>query len=223
MEEKTTTKKKSTPKATVKKDDTEIKPVDAVELEAKPKKTAKAVEEEPQENKVLTKAEAEELGAIKAKKEKKVKKGKKVEPLRYHPDIKHGLNDKQIQERNESGFTNYIENKNTKTYRSIFLGNIFTFFNMLCFLVAVALISVGAWSNLVFMVVILANIVIGIVQEIKAKQTIEKISLVTAPTAVVVRNKEQIEIPVSEIVLDDIILFSKNIGDEENSHKPSGL
>ena len=140
MEEKTTTKKKTTStKATVKKADVELAPVDEVKVESKPKRTpkAKAVEEEPQENKVLTKAEAEELGAIKTKKEKKVKK--KIEPLRYHPDIKHGLNDKQIQERITSGLTNFVENKNTKTYRSIFLGNIFTFFNMLCFLVAVAL------------------------------------------------------------------------------------
>jgi cation-transporting ATPase E len=79
---------------------------------------------------------------------------------------------------------------------------------MLCFVVAGALISVGAWTNLVFMVVIIANMVIGIFQEIKAKKTIEKISLVTEPTAVVIRNGKQEEIPVSEIVLDDIIVFT---------------
>ena len=218
MEEKTkkkqTTSKsstKTTPKATkpaVKKVDEEVKPVEEVAVEKKSR--AKKVVEEPQENRVLTKAEAEELGAIKAAKEpaKKGKKSKTAEVTRYNPDIKHGLNATQIEERITSGLTNYVENKNTKTYRSIFLGNIFTFFNMLCFLVAIALISVGAWSNLVFMAVILANIFIGIIQEIKAKQTIEKISLVTAPTAVVVRNKEQVEIPVSEIVLDDIVLFA---------------
>ena len=131
MEEKTTTTKKSTStkKPATKKTDAEVKPVDVQELEVKTKKATKAkpVEEEPQENKVLTKAEAEELGAIKTKKEKRNKKGKTVEPLRYHPDIKHGLNEKQIQERISSGLTNYVENKNTKTYRSIFLGNIFTF------------------------------------------------------------------------------------------------
>lgn len=218
MEEKTkkkqTTSKsstKTTPKATkpaVKKVDEEVKPVEEVAVEKKSR--AKKVVEEPQENRVLTKAEAEELGAIKAVKEsaKKGKKSKTAEVTRYNPDIKHGLNATQIEERTASGLTNYVENKNTKTYRSIFLGNIFTFFNMLCFLVAIALISVGAWSNLVFMAVILANIFIGIIQEIKAKQTIEKISLVTAPTAVVVRNKEQVEIPISEIVLDDIVLYT---------------
>lgn len=221
MEEKTTKKKstakstssKSNAKANVKKADKEVKPatvdeLNAVEHEKKHSK-AKPVAE-PVENKILTKEEAEKLGAIKSVKEKKERKSKakKIEATRYTPDVKVGLTDEQVAERNTSGLTNYVENRNTKTYRSIFFGNIFTFFNMLCFAVAIALIGVGAWSNLVFMVVILANMVIGIVQEIKAKQTIEKISLVTAPTAQVIRNKEQVEIPVSEIVLDDIVLFT---------------
>ncbi len=165
------------------------------------------VEKDVQENRILTKQEAEELGVLKKEKPEKKKKSKK-EPVRFEVDFNTGLNDKQIQERFNTGYTNYVENKNTKTYKSIFLGNIFTFFNMLCFVVAGALISVGAWSNLVFMVVIIANMIIGIFQEIKAKKTIEKISLVTAPTAVVIRNGKQEEIPVSEIVLDDIIVFT---------------
>ena len=165
------------------------------------------VEKDVQENRILTKKEAEELGVLKKEKPEKKKKSKK-EPVRFDVDFNTGLNDKQVQERFNTGYTNYVENKNTKTYKSIFLGNIFTFFNMLCFVVAGALISVGAWTNLVFMVVIIANMVIGIFQEIKAKKTIEKISLVTAPTAVVIRNGKQEEIPVSEIVLDDIIVFT---------------
>ena len=210
---KTTTKSKSTTKPQAKTTKKEVvKPADVVEVveakeEVKNTKPTK-VKEEPTENRILTKEEAEKLGAIKVDKKQKTKKSKKFEPVRYSPDIKKGLNDDQINERISNNLTNYIENKNTKTYKSIFLGNIFTFFNMLCFVVAIALISVGAWSNLVFMVVILANMVIGIFQEIKAKQTIEKISLVTAPTAIVVRNGEQVEIPVAEIVLDDIVLYT---------------
>ena len=173
---------------------------------AKVKETEK-VEKEVQENRILTKEEAEELGVLKKEKPEKKKKSKK-EPVRFDVDFNTGLTDKQVEERFNTGYTNYVENKNTKTYKSIFLGNIFTFFNMLCFVVAGALISVGAWTNLVFMVVILANMVIGIFQEIKAKKTIEKISLVTAPTAVVVRNSKQEEIPVSEIVLDDIVAYT---------------
>ena len=147
------------------------------------------------------------MGAIKKTKKDKKKKSK-PEPKRFDPIVSKGLTDEQVNERVLEGNTNYVENRNTKTYKSIFFGNIFTFFNLLCFVVAGALIAVNAWSNLVFMLVILANMVIGIVQEIKAKKTIEKISLVTAPTAVVVRNGTQIDVPVSDIVLDDVILFT---------------
>lgn len=161
-------------------------------------------EKDAPQNRILTKEEAEKLGAIKKTKKKK----SKPEPKRFDPLVSKGLTDEQVNERVLEGNTNYVENRNTKTYKSIFFGNIFTFFNLLCFVVAGALIAVNAWSNLVFMLVILANMVIGIVQEIKAKKTIEKISLVTAPTAVVVRNGAQIDIPVSDIVLDDVILFT---------------
>lgn len=161
-------------------------------------------EKDAPQNRILTKEEAEKLGAIKKTKKKK----SKPEPKRFDPTVSKGLTDEQVNERVLEGNTNYVENRNTKTYKSIFFGNIFTFFNLLCFVVAGALIAVNAWSNLVFMLVILANMVIGIVQEIKAKKTIEKISLVTAPTAVVVRNGAQVDIPVSDIVLDDVILFT---------------
>lgn len=161
-------------------------------------------EKDAPQNRILTKEEAEKLGAIKKTKKKK----SKPEPKRFDPIVSKGLTDEQVNERVLEGNTNYVENRNTKTYKSIFFGNIFTFFNLLCFVVAGALIAVNAWSNLVFMLVILANMVIGIVQEIKAKKTIEKISLVTAPTAIVVRNGAQVDIPVSDIVLDDVILFT---------------
>lgn len=164
-------------------------------------------EKDAPQNRILTKEEAEKLGAIKKTKKDKKKKSK-PEPKRFDPIVSKGLTDEQVNERVLEGNTNYVENRNTKTYKSIFFGNIFTFFNLLCFVVAGALIAVNAWSNLVFMLVILANMVIGIVQEIKAKKTIEKISLVTAPTAVVVRNGAQVDIPVSDIVLDDVILFT---------------
>lgn len=164
-------------------------------------------EKDAPQNRILTKEEAEKLGAIKKTKKDKKKKSK-PEPKRFDPLVSKGLTDEQVNERVLEGNTNYVENRNTKTYKSIFFGNIFTFFNLLCFVVAGALIAVNAWSNLVFMLVILANMVIGIVQEIKAKKTIEKISLVTAPTAVVVRNGAQVDIPVSDIVLDDVILFT---------------
>lgn len=153
---------------------------------------------------VLTK---EEMG-IKQKPVKKSKKLRLEDVERFSQDAKKGLTDDQVAKRMAQGLNNKVENKNEKTYKMIFFSNIFTFFNLLCFLVAGSLIAVGAYSNLMFMVIIIANMFIGIIQEIKAKKTIQKISLVSAPTATVLRNGHDTEISVDEVVLDDIIMFS---------------
>ncbi len=145
------------------------------------------------------------------KEEEKTKKKKKKEKdiiiERYSPQSKVGLTTEQVLERKEQGLVNIVNSKNTKTYKSIIFGNLFTFFNLLCCLVAAALISVGAIGDCFFMIIVLANTGIGIIQEIKAKKTIEKISLVSSPTAIVVRDKLESKIPVNDIVLDDIVLF----------------
>lgn len=141
---------------------------------------------------------------------KKIKKSKNFSffnATRYEANLKTGLTAEQVNERMENGYVNYMDNKNTKTYRSIFFSNIFTFFNLLCFGVAAALIAVGSFNNLFFMVILIANITIGIIQEIKAKLTIEKIRLVTTNFAKVRRNGKELDIKTSDVVLDDIILF----------------
>ena len=140
-------------------------------------------------------------------KQPKKKKEKHIEIERYNPQVKVGLTTEQVKKRNEEGLNNIVRSKNTKTYKSIIFGNIFTFFNMLCFLVAIALVTVGAIGDCFFMVIVLANTLIGIIQEIKAKKTIEKISLVSSPTAMVIRDKLDSKIPVSELVLDDIMIL----------------
>lgn len=137
----------------------------------------------------------------------KKKKDKTIEIERFNPQVKAGLSYDQVLKRQEEKLVNVVESKNTKTYRAIIFGNLFSFFNLLCLLVAGALISVGAWGDCLFMFIVLANTLIGMIQEIKAKKTIEKISLVSSPTALVIRNKMESKIPVSELVLDDIIIL----------------
>ena len=156
---------------------------------------------------ILTK---EELGIEKKKKKNKKSKKQKEEIAveRFKVDVKKGLTKEQVALRQQQGLTNKKENKNVKTYKSIFFSNICTFFNLLCFLVAGALISVQAYSNLVFLLIIVANILIGIIQEIKAKKTVEKISLVTAPTALAIRDGIRQDVNVNDVVLDDILYFS---------------
>ena len=126
---------------------------------------------------------------------------------RFEPSIEYGLNEQQINQRIEEGMVNDNQKQYSKTYGQIFLNNILTFFNVLCMAVAAALIYVKEYKNLTFLIILLCNTVIGIVQEIKAKKTIDKLSIVTAPTATVIREAITKEVQVKELVLDDIVKF----------------
>ena len=117
------------------------------------------------------------------------------------------LTQEQVDERTLQGLVNKTETKTSKSYAKILLSNIFTFFNIICLACAIALWCVGSWSDTIFMLIVVANTLISIIQEIKAKKTIEKISLVSSPNAIVVRDKEERKIPVDELVLDDIIFL----------------
>ena len=135
-----------------------------------------------------------------------VKKPTRVK--RVKASYEQGLTSDQVKERVEKGQTNKTPNTNVKTYRAIFFENIFTFFNILCIAVSISLIVVGSFSNLLFMAIILANITIGIIQEIKAKKTIEKLSLLTAPAVKVVRDGKEQTISVDEVVIDDVVILT---------------
>ncbi|MCH5164901.1 MAG: HAD-IC family P-type ATPase [Clostridiales bacterium] len=127
---------------------------------------------------------------------------------RYNPDPDLGLSSAIVQSRTEQGFDNFVKKQSGKSYLSIFMQNIFTFFNVLTFVVAAALIAVRASvTQLFFVVIIAANIAIGIFQEIRSKMKIDKLSLVSAPSAVVIRDGERKVIPTADVVLDDIICF----------------
>lgn len=132
---------------------------------------------------------------------------------RVKSDYQMGLSNEQVQERIIKGQTNAVPNTNVKTVWSIIRENVFTFFNILCFIVFAALVTVNvlykqSWSNILFMAIILINIIIGIVQEIRAKKTIEKLSLLTAPVVKVVRNGDEETIAQEEVVLDDIVVLA---------------
>ncbi len=140
--------------------------------------------------------------------------GKQNDPEEVKKEIKRvdaepntGLTVEQVIERINKGYVNSTSNGNVKTYSSIFISNIFTFFNMLCVAIALSLIICGSFKNLVFMLVVISNTAIGIFQEIRAKRTIEKLSLLTAPTAKVIRGGSEYEITTAEVVLDDIVVL----------------
>lgn len=120
----------------------------------------------------------------------------------------NGLTQEEVLERKEKGQINIVEDKNTKTNWRIISENVFTLFNLFNFLIALALMAVGAYSNLAFMLVIIVNICIGIVQEIHAKNMVEKLSVLTISKAEVIRDGTLKKINIDEIVLDDITVLS---------------
>ena len=80
-----------------------------------------------------------------------------------------------------------------------------TLFNLFNVLIAIALALVGAWSNMMFICIIAVNTLIGIVQELHAKKLVEKLSLLSAPTVRVIRDGKHSEIPIHELVEQDVI------------------
>lgn len=161
-------------------------------------KTANNSKKEPQK--------ADKKGMFKKKKEQEPVKPTRVKRVRT--DASLGLTDDQVHERINKGQTNNTPNRNVKTYKRIFFENTFTFFNLLCLAVAISLICVGAWSNCLFMAIIIINTAIGIIQEIRAKKTIEKLSLLTAPAVKVIRSGVEQTITTDEVVIDDIVVLS---------------
>ncbi len=128
---------------------------------------------------------------------------------RYNPDIKVGLSNEDVESRIMAGLSNVMDSGSSKSVSSIVTANLFTFFNFLNFSIAVWLLSVGAeFANFFFLGAVSANIAIGIIQEIRAKKMIDKLSLLSAPTANVVRDSGDYEISVSNIVIDDILYLN---------------
>lgn len=137
-----------------------------------------------------------------------MKKNKNVEIIRYNPEINVGLTKKQIEERIEMGLTNKTKQSSGKSLFKIFFDNIFTFFNLIWVVVFVALVAVGAYSDLLFIIVIICNTALAIIQEIKAKVTVEKLSYVTVPKINAIRDGENVKVAASKLCLDDIIKLS---------------
>ena len=140
---------------------------------------------------------------------KKDKTEKHRPPLEiYRADENTGLSRQQVEQRRELGYVNLPVDPPSKTVGQIVLSNVFTYFNIVFFILAAFIIAVGSWNNLMFMGVVIVNTVTGIVQELRSKRTLDKLTLLNAPKGTVVREGEKRELPTSELVRDDIVFFS---------------
>lgn len=119
-----------------------------------------------------------------------------------------GLTDEEVRQRVEEGLTNRADISTDKTTKEIVISNVFTYFNLIFLVITILLIMVGSFRNLTFLPIIIGNTVIGIVQEIRAKKTLEKMSLLNAPHVDVIRNGSVKQISTEELVKDDVILLT---------------
>ena len=118
-----------------------------------------------------------------------------------------GLTNEQVQERIAEGKVNVNENPNTRTYKQIILENTLTFFNFLNIVLLVLVLFVRSYKNSMFMGIILINTVIGIIQEVRAKKTIDKLAILTESKTVVLREGKKWSISTEKLVLDDLIFL----------------
>lgn len=128
---------------------------------------------------------------------------------RFSPELNLGLSPEQVETRFKQYLFNDTNKKYSKSYASIFIGNICTFFNLLCLIAFIALLLAGTQgpTNYLVIVITAANIGIGIIQEIRSKLAIDKLSIMASSTTKVLRDGEVMEIPTSEVVLDDVIIM----------------
>lgn len=118
-----------------------------------------------------------------------------------------GLSSEEVVKKQQAGEVNIPTAKGQKSVREILKDNLFTFFNLLNCLIAAAVILVGSYQNALFILIILCNALIGTVQEIRAKKSVEKLTILAEPMSKVIRDGECANIDIRSIVKGDYLIF----------------
>lgn len=127
---------------------------------------------------------------------------------RFSPTAERGLTQEQVDDRIFRGLKNTAPESPPKSKKEIIYSNLFTYFNLIFFLIAILLIFVGAFRDMTFLPIIVANTCIGIFQELHAKKVLDELTILNAPKCKVVRDGKTEELPAEDLVLDDMVLFS---------------
>ncbi len=122
----------------------------------------------------------------------------------YNPGV-DGLTHREVSELTKNGFVNKTKKVYGKSYWEIFATNIFSFFNILLFIIAGFMIFAGHYGGLLFLAVLIPNIIIGLYEDIKARHLMGKLRLLTDPKAIVIREGKEEEIKVKDVVLFDVL------------------
>ena len=118
-----------------------------------------------------------------------------------------GLSKEEVEKRYRENKVNYDTTTPSKSIKQILIENIFTLFNFINMVLAIAVILVGSYKNLLFLGVVISNTLISTLQEIRAKKTVDKLSVISSSKAKVIRDSKEKEISINEVVLDDIIIY----------------
>lgn len=119
-----------------------------------------------------------------------------------------GLSQQEVEERIQKGLVNEVTVSTEKTTWQIIQSNVFTYFNFIFFVLAMLLVIVQSWNNLLFLPIVIINSLIGIVQELRARKILSNMQLLHHYTAIAVRDGKEIQLETKDLVQDDIVLFS---------------
>ncbi len=125
--------------------------------------------------------------------------------IRYDPDLTYGLTAEEVSDREAEGLINVTVRKGQKTVRQIVLSHTLTYFNLLNILLGILVATTGQWKNMLFLGIIIGNSAIGIFQELKVKSLIDNLTVITAARVTAIRDGGEEEMPVDNIVVDDVI------------------
>ena len=126
-----------------------------------------------------------------------------------HTEPLTGLTAAEVAERVERGQVNLNMELKTKSVRQLVFENLCTLFNLINIILAALVIAAGSWKNLTFLAIVVLNTGIGIVQALRSKRMVDKLTLLATKKARVMRDGEEVELDLEEIVLDDIVKIGR--------------
>lgn len=126
---------------------------------------------------------------------------------RIQADPASGLSTEQVKQRFAAHADNYKVESSTMSVSDIVKSNVFTYFNLVFLIITILLSIVGAWSDMMFLPIIIANTCIGIIQEVHSKKVLDRLSILNAPHCTVVRDGQEYEVEAHKLVLDDVVVL----------------
>ncbi len=141
---------------------------------------------------------------LKFKKKKKIQR-QYIERIKTIPE--KGLTSLQVNKLKEAGYSNICHNQSYKTIGQIIFDNVFTFFNLIFFILGICLFLAHSHKDMFFLLIVILNTLIGIFQQIRSKIKLDKLTLISSPKSIVIRDGKRVSVLNNELVRDDIVIL----------------